>query len=360
MARLPDPRQFGSGAGGAIAAAAIRTIETQAGSPQQIAALSAQLAAGDDASICRALRQAPSAQAYRELWQGVCALVEHAPDEVQVLPQLFAIPLIVIAACDRPVTISGVVPDIGAISALLDERAALGPTRNFGLSNALCTLEALEALSPSWLFRFARAENPAALPPQLAPGDIQVERGRERAHLRYIVGAALRSRDAPSIVETASNIGAWGMPLTRALGGQLAQPGLQLLVLPRAPKGMLAAAHEGRFAQLDVALHLFVSNTVRRIRQVAGDPQALLAAHADGELRMTLCAPFDIELVEGFRWPLHPLDDPDEIERRMLALLAECRVNDVQVIETVLPALDRNGGVLFARPAGFERSDLKH
>ena len=148
------------------------------------------------------------------------------------------------------------------------------------------------------------------------------------------------------------------MPLTQALGLQLAQPGLQLLALPRPPGGVLAATHLGRFAQLEIALHLFVSHAVRKIRMATGDPSAILAAHDNGELRITLSSPFDESLIEGFCWPLHPLDDLADIELRIVRLLAECRVSDVRVIGAPMSDKDDGGRTLYVHAHNIDEFSI--
>ena len=67
----------------------------------------------------------------------------------------------------------------------------------------------------------------------------------EEAHLRFLLGAAIAPVAAPTVVETAAQIGAWGVHLARALGAQLAVAGVELLALPRPPLGVLRAAMRG-------------------------------------------------------------------------------------------------------------------
>jgi hypothetical protein len=115
------------------------------------------------------------------------------------------------------------------------------------------------------------------------------------------------------------------------------------------PQGLLRAPHAGRCAQLEVALHLFVSNTVRRIRMTAGEPVAILSTHDDGELRLTLSSVFAEDLVEGFGWPLAPLDDLHAIEQAIIALLREVRIEDVRLLPSMMPAQRACGGEWYPR-----------
>ena len=52
-------------------------------------------------------------------------------------------------------------------------------------------------------------------------------------------------------------------------------------------------------------------------------------------------------MVEGFRWPLHPADDLEQIERTITTLAAECRLRDPTTHEEVLPDRTSTGALLF-------------
>lgn len=273
--------------------------------------------------------------------------------------RLFALPLILITGAKTRVTLSGIVPDIAELSQLLEQHGAVGATRNFGLSNALCPLEALEGLKPSAVHRWSADWAAGAARREIPPQEIVVEPGREQVHLRFLVGAGIMAQDAPSLPETAAGIGAWGLRLTRALVRQLAQPALDLLPVPRPAVSLLKAAHAGRCAQLELASNLFVSNTVRQFRATVGDPTVVISTHrmAGGaaEIRISMSSVFDGALLEGFNWPLHPLDDLERIVTALSELLHDCRVNDVRVVEAVLPERLASGA-LFLR--GGEASSM--
>jgi hypothetical protein len=94
-----------------------------------------------------------------------------------------------------------------------------------------------------------------------------------------------------------------------------------------------------------------MSNSVRRFRLAVGDPSVTLSSHAGGEARVTLWTPFDDAMAEGFRWPLHPADDLQEIECTIKSMISECRLPEPDVHTSVLPDLTSTGAVLFpARP----------
>jgi len=280
-----------------------------------------------------------------------------------IVARAFAIPLVIIAAATARAEIPGELPDVAALQVVLERRHALGPTRNFGLSNAMCGLQALEALDPARVLVALRDFQPQSLHAALPPAALTVVPGREQVELRFLVGAVIAAAEAPGFVETAANVGAWGRDFAQALARQIAGPGLQLLVLPRPPRDLLSAAYAGRRAQLEVALDLFVSNTVRRFRAAVGDPMAIVSTHAGAELRVTLSSPFAEDLTEGFRWPLSPQDDLGQIEAHILSLLGDVRLNDVRIAPDVLPSMRPNGALLFPRSdewSGLSEGRARH
>jgi hypothetical protein len=257
-------------------------------------------------------------------------------------------PIVIVSGARRRAALPGVLGDPGALANVLAGAGALGENRNFGFSNALCSLEALEGIAPSTVsgWRVSGAAGDVVM-----PEPIPVRPGEE-AHLRFLLGAAVTPAAAPSVTETAAHIGAWGMPFARALGVQLATADVEVLALPRPPVGVLTATCRGRRAQLDVALNLFLSNAIKRMRAAAGEPTLVLSAHAGAggaaEFRVSLSSVLDDTLLEGYRRPLHPLDDLDELAQSVGQLAADCRLSDVRFVRSVLPA-GGNGSSLFVR-----------
>ena len=351
---IPDPRRYGDGT-------QANELERLAGRAVLRRRLRELLSGGDDAQITAALRAARSPAAYARLWEAVCDAAHHVGDEredVSIVARVFALPLVIITGSRRPASLPGVVPDIAAVTALFEQHGALGATRNFGFGNALCSLATVAAIRPSEIYAWSQELGSAGR--DLASSDIAIDVPGEKVHLRYLVGAGIAPAAEPSFVETASNIGAWGMPLTRLLAAQIGQSGVEVLPMARPPLDLLRAGQAGRTAQLDAAFNLFVSNAVRRFRGATGDPVVVISAHDDGDIRVSFSSQFDDAMLEGFRWPLHPLDDLARITGSIAELLDECRVNDVQSALKVLPALNAQGQVWFvrARDAGQLAADL--
>ena len=327
------------------------------------ATLDAALAAGDDAGIRAAFLAQSPALAQRSA-RALAAALDARGEGIGL--RFFAIPLVIVAGARGRSTVPGVLPEVHVLRGLLEQHGAVGVTRNFGLGNALSSAGALDALSPSALWR--AAADPAQRAPldTLMPESVEIAPGREQVHLRFITGAGITPQHLPSFLESASNIGTWGMALTKELARQLAQPGLEILPMPRPPQPLLLAAQAGRRAQLEAALSLFLGNTLRRFRMAVGDPEAVLSAHkldsGAGELRLSFSTPLDDSLFEGFAWPLQPQDEAAEVTRLFQTALTECRVTNVTVLDRVLPDRLPGGSVFVAGRMldGLAKEPAKH
>lgn len=336
---LTDPRRYGSGYTHLALLALADADDTRA----LVRTLRELAASGADAEIRGALGAAVSQPQYARLWRALCAALENPPADETVAPRVFAIPWVIVSGGSAPATIACVLPDVAGLARVLEEHGVFGGSRNLGLSNALCAIEALESLAPSEVllgWGDARVRG-------MSPAPITVLRGVEEVHVRLLLGAAIARADAPGIVETGSNVGAWGTPALKAMAAQLATPNVQILPMPRPPAGLYSAAYAGRRAGLEAAFNLFMSNSIRRFRMATGDPSVTLSSHENGEVRVVLWTPFDDAMVEGFSWPLHPADDLDDIERTITSMIAECRLPEPTIHPGVLPDRTSTGAILF-------------
>lgn len=338
---LTDPRRYGNGASHPLATAA------QNDDPTLAAAVSAAVNAGRDDDIAAAFAAVTTRAAFRRLRDATAAALEAAPADAAVVTRVFALPILLVCGTRAGATLPGVLSDTGALVQVLEDSGALGGNRNLGFGNALIDLDTLERVTPAAVRAWQTGEGLRDLPPapiRLTPGD-------ESVHLRFLLGAAVAVPHLPSLTETAANIEAWGLKATRALSPQLTAPGVDVLAMPRPPLGVLKAAHAGRRIGLEAAFNLFVSNTLRRFRQKVGDATVVVSAHEGGDLRVTLASPLDEGLTEGFRWPLHPLDDLDEIVAGIEAFVRDCRLNDCVVLPGVQPDTTPTGALFFPTDA---------
>lgn len=368
MAELPDPRRYGQfDRADPIGVLIDRHARGDGDARRALLDWLKDCLAGErDEDLFQLMRRIPGEAAYRGFRDLLCLAAEGSdPDggSTSVAVRLFAIPVVLIAGARAAGVIPGVLDDIEALRALLERHGALGATRNFGLSNALCSAEALERLKPSRVYHWSRHWSQQTAR-ELSPAEVRVLPGHEQVHLRFLPGAAVASGGEASFLENASPIGVWGLPLTRELVRQLAQPAVELIAIPRPPVALLQAAHAGRCAELQVAFNLFVSNTVRHFRASIGDPAVVISAHrlehGGAELRVSMSCLMDDTLLEGFRWPLHPLDDFSAVKGSIMAMLHDCRLHDVRIVEEVQPERSVSGGLFLCAIDGVLPAAARH
>ncbi len=343
MKSLPDPRTYAPAGGNRLVGlaehAAFKGSALQhAGAEKELHAnVETALAAGDDEAVRRALREATSAPVRAALHRAIEIALEPSQD-ASVAVRLFAVPLVIVAGGREGGKIPGVVPDTAELRTLFETHGALGQAKNFGLGSALVTADVVCGFSPSLLYRTSRgAGQPDFRQLDLTPSDIDLAGAEEQAHLRFLAGAAVTPRHAPGFTETAGNIGAWGMPFTRVLAEQLGQAGLSLLPIPRPPMGFHRALQSGRFAWREVGFQLFLSGALRKFRSRVGEPDVSVAAFADGSVRVRLDSRLDETLKAEFAWSLDADDDLAAVSDSVFGLLAECRLDHVDVSESIQP-----------------------
>ena len=302
-----------------------------------------------DAEIAGSLRAATSPAVYRCLWASLIQALEGGErGNSAPVARLFAMPVLVVTGGRANITVPGVLRDIARVRDVLEQHGALGPVRNFGLSNTLCSLEAMERVSLGRVYAFGQglmgpgfdrmgAATADLVGLDLPPSDLDVTSADEQVHLRFLAGAAVTAADAPSFLETGADIGAWGMPLTRELAGQLGREGLSILPIARPPHSWLNAQVVGWRAREELSLQAFVSRVLRRFRGEIGEPKATIAALDGGTIALRFGSPFVEGRVYIHHWTPHWLDDVNEIALAMLSLLRECRVDNVDVLPTLVP-----------------------
>jgi hypothetical protein len=343
MKTLPDPRRYVPFSSNSLVALAQQALgqgsAMQHGKPAEklSVAIWQALRVGDDLFIEQALAESTSHAVFRMLAAALAAALK-APGEAALHLRIFAIPILVVTGGRGPLILPGMVTDVGELKKLFEMHGTLGPMKNFGLSGALVSTAGLAALKPSAVYRRSRETGQGNLPPlDLPPEEIRVAGTEEEVHLRFLTGVSVTSADAPGFTETAGNIGAWGMPFTRALTAQLGQPGLSLLAIPRPPMSHLQAVEAGKFAESELGFQLFLSTALRKFRSRVGEAEAAVAACADGSVRIRVSSPFDALLSQEYAWMLQPGDDVAAVGSSIFSLLAECGVTNVQVSETVQP-----------------------
>jgi hypothetical protein len=386
MPAIADPRLFPEQADASQTAVYVRIASSLAGSAVARAnaideAITAEFAKrleeGDAAFLTALLEAAPSAAIARYLWRRMIEAWDVAGQpagDARIAATLFALPVVIVAAAQTgPETrssfgacVPGVLTDAPRIAAILREHGALGGCQTFALAGALCRSDQLDHARLPALLRWQKdALEAAAAVREVTPSPIALVAPDESVHLRFMVGTALAAPRAAVLAATDAT--GWGIPLARELARQLATANVSVLALPRSPAAPLTALQQGRVARRTVGAQLFASNAIRRLRASVGEPSAVISAHrcpeapGGGELRLSLSSAFDPRQAEGFRCPLYPTDNIDDVVTMLLELLRDCRVHDLRVLAGVHTDRDPRTGapLLFkgdALPAGAPSS----
>lgn len=348
--RISDPRRFDDASQSPLSKTANEVAAASAEDQTRLLSrlsrrLSTMLEQGDENAIREALRNPPSSSACRALLQALELALSPNVRGGGVSVRVFAIPVLFVVGGAPAARVNGVVPDAGEIRSLFETAGTLGHCRNFGLSNALTDLGSVETIPLSVLYAITRGEQWGGLGGlDLPPADIAVTANQETVHLRFLVGAALTPGDAPGFVESAGDIGLWGMSLTQLLGRQLSSQGVSLLAIPRPPRAIVSAAQEGWYAARELGFQLFLSNALRQARLRVGDPDVMITTSSDCAIRIRLTSPFDDLFDQTYVWPLAPADCFDAIVNSIFALLNDAKVERIEVESTAEKISDAKVG----------------
>ena len=360
---LADPRIFPDAAAASPAQARIYTLATQAlDAPTRREAQTAErtardclahMLAADGDALAGLFRCAPSVPVTRHLWRLLDGVWrdEISKENADIALALFVLPLVIVVGREGSETPShsAILHDPSVLAGILREHGALGSSEAFALAPSLVGADALDFVRLPELFAWQRVPDATDVEHrtashELEPSPIEAHVPGESVHLRFLVGSLVARRDVDVFAKP--EVGAWGVPLTKALSRELALPGASVLVLPRAPQRPLPAVAAGRSAQREVSAQLFASNAIRKLRAAAGEPAAVISAHrapdapGGGELRLSLSSPFAPRDAEGFRCPLYALDRVNDVATMLVELLNDCRVADVRVAAGIHPDRD--------------------
>ncbi|POZ60044.1 hypothetical protein [Chromobacterium alticapitis] len=306
-----------------------------------VGAMDEMLQRGEVLSISVALAMVPTQACYQVVWDALRQTVEEAGGARALV---FALPLVLVAGSREQAELPGVIADVDALNGLLREHGVFAAGADVALSGTLLHPDSLVGMDALTLYRMTRQGDAAraVLPAKAAPITVK----EEGVFLRYLIGVAIQREGEACPVRLGGSVGAWGMPLMKFLGEQLKADGVTLFPIARPPLPAMQALVAGNYARFEVALQVFASSQIRRLRELDLEPVAILSAHDNGELHFTLSAQGDERNWEGFVWPLASLDNVKLIEESFRELMGECRVREVHVLPDLQPE-SRDGVPLF-------------
>lgn len=307
---------------------------------------------------------APSAESARVLRRLIHVWEALPPADGVLGLRFFALPLIIVAAAERPLKIRSVLGQREKVEALLREHHVLGDAEQWGISNTLCSAEAISGEAWGfWMQQQAKGlEGGVESLQRIAPSDVVITvANQEQVFLRFLVGAVVVS--SKTAWQSGAVIESWGMAMTECLSQQMAMPGVTVLALPRTPKSLASAVQEGRRLQREVSLQLFIGNAVRDCRSKYGEPSVVLSAHTledgSGEVRISISSEFSAKDAQGFRCPLFPDERVVDVQRAIETLLVDCKVQGVRVLQNIYADKELETGLtLLFKPEAIPDEEL--
>lgn len=300
------------------------------------------LTRSDDAAIDAALDAAPDQATRQTLSDRLRAVLGQATSSAAQYAIPFAIPIVWVAGVRGKLLMPGKLPDVDAVRRLLIEQGLIAADADVLISGKLLDQEQLRAIAPSQLGRWRDVLQYASggLPHDFKEAPMEVN--GDGVFLRYLVGVAMQTAQGEPAIQLGKPLGTWAIAFAKLLGEQMKHDGLTLFPLPRAPQAWLNALDDGRAAQLEIRFQVFVSNILRKLRTAGESPVAVLSAHDNGEIRVTIGAERNGEQWEGFVWPLAALDKVEVLQQQMVGLLRECQQDSIRILPNVLPTIKDN------------------
>lgn len=306
------------------------------------------LMSNDNAALNAALMQAPALEAWQTLWHAIREVVETPTPHDDSYITLFAIPVIIVAGSAQGTNLSCEIKNSAAILQLLKQHKIINEDAISYILPEMLSDDTLSAATLSQLRDWKQslvAPLSAAAAPELGFASSPLYVKEEAAYLRYIVGMTLDHHGQPTNIRMGGAVSQWGMALAQELGSQLQTKDATVLTIPRAPQPILAAQATGRQVLQETRLQLLASSAIRAIRTKGRTPVAIIAAHDNSEIRITLSAKEDHERWQGFVWPILAGDRVEQICEFAQTLFHDCQVSDIRVIEQIQP--DRDEGLPF-------------
>lgn len=297
---------------------------------QSDAQLRTALSQGDDEQITDTFTHAPSAQGWQlfnEQLGQVLSTCPHPEGEALV----FALPLALVIGASNDMTLPAQWPALDAITDFLHQYQVFGDRSQLYVAPGLYAAEQLQ--QTPWSAWWEWGQHPKDACPTQA-STLFIQRGSEQVSLRFLVGVVVRPQQQPI-----RDISHWGIAFSKLLGEQLAQEELNLFVVPRLPYALPRALSYGGQIVREMALQLFASNVIRRLRQDIGEPAVNISVHTDQTLRIRFANPFNPGHADTYTWPLGAGDSLALIAAQIGELLDECRLDNVTV-QTELQAVE--------------------
>ncbi len=246
--------------------------------------------------------------------QATDAILTANNEDTSFRMDIFVMPVILVVGAQKSTMLSTVIHDVNALKEVFESLGVLGHCRNFGLANCLTDHEALNQYPlESWRFASRYDESKSVATLDFPEYPIESSSRAETAHLRFLCGVALNPASAPSIFESAGDIGRWGMKFTETVSAQLSTPDCSVLALPRAPRPLIKSLEEGYWASREVGFQLFASNALNHARLKFGEPDVFIDSGAGDKVLTRLSSLFDDSFDRTYSFPVAPYESHNQV-----------------------------------------------
>ena len=100
-----------------------------------------------------------------------------------------------------------------------------------------------------------------------------------------------------------------------------------------------------------MAFQAFASRALRQLRSETGEPRVTVAALESDAIGVRIVSAVDDRRIETHRWELDALDDLAAVGASIFSMLEECRVQDMRVLDIVVPEAELMGAQTADPPA---------
>ncbi|MDO5058952.1 MAG: conjugal transfer protein [Neisseria sp.] len=281
-----------------------------------------------------ALSMAPDAASYAALYHALDRVLRaQHEDEVQ----WFALPVVLVAGCKKPVSLSLESP-AAALSACLENyphTRALSHMNAVWLPRLVRAQDLAAVDAGQWFAAKKNTEAAEALAAKLTEAaELSIE-PEQSVHVLFAVGygsAALNDILGKNLQDAA-------LPLMQVWQESLKTDGLTLFANPLSADTPMNALNEGNHMRLRMALDVFAANAIRAVRLQSPRVGVVVGAQEGGRLLFGFnAAESHYELQpQIFAWPLSPMERIETVQRDFLDLMAECQVDNVRLLADILP-----------------------
>ena len=256
----------------------------------------------------------PSQSVGNEVRSSIDTLLSSCEDNSQLNVVFFVMPVIFVVGGAGGGALSGVIREPDELRYFFEGKGILGHCKNFSLCPVLVDIDALKAIDLKNLLVVGEdlSQISASLK-NFDPADIAVDPKREQAHLRFICGIAISGADSPSFIESAGNVGIWGIEFSQLLVNQFKLEGVTVLGIPRSPKALVSGIVEGYRCLREIALQLFLSNALKTSRLKTGEPDVDINLVDQQQIAIRLSSAFDDTFNQEFSLPVAPYESQSEI-----------------------------------------------